>query len=93
MNDTIKAKAEQILYRLSTQTFDNFYKGPFEDYITGITGDTQKENILEEIAYIFRLEDEIKQNNNQCDENHCFCEQFDEDGEILCNLDLSTKES
>jgi len=23
---------------------------------------------------------------NQCDENHCFCNQFDEDGEIICSM-------
>jgi hypothetical protein len=57
MNDTTKAKAEEILSRISTQTFDNFYKGLFEDYTVGVTGEKQHQEVLEEIAYIFHLND------------------------------------
>jgi len=55
MNDTIKAKATDILLRISTQSFQNFYSGPFEDYTVGVTGEEKLEEILEEIAHIFQL--------------------------------------
>ncbi len=55
MNDTTKAKAEEILFTLSKQSFDDFYKGPFEDFITGVTGDKNREEILEDITYFFNL--------------------------------------
>jgi len=55
MNDTIKAKAEEILSRISTQSFQNFYSGPFEDYTVGVTGEKQRQEILDEIAYLFQL--------------------------------------
>jgi len=57
MKDTIRTKAEEILHKITTQSFDDFYKGRLDDYITGVTGDKQREEILEEIVYIFKLND------------------------------------
>ena len=93
MTKETQQKAEEILYRISSQSFDDFYKGRFEDYIVGVTGEDARKEILEEIAYIFRIEDAKEPNIYQCDENHCFCDQFDEDGEILCKVDLSSRSS
>jgi hypothetical protein len=57
MNDTAQDKAEQILRRLSTQAFDDFYKGQFEDFMTGVTGEKARQEILNEIIFLFRLND------------------------------------
>jgi len=58
MTTHLRDKAEKILQSLSKQSFDDFYRGRLYNYIVGVTEEKEKEEILQEIAFIFRLDSE-----------------------------------
>jgi hypothetical protein len=59
MDEISKKQAEKILEVISKQSFADFYMndGIFEQYITGY-GPVTKEDVIEEIIKLFKLEGE-----------------------------------
>jgi hypothetical protein len=47
----------------------------------------EESKVMEEIL------DEVINGDNGCDENHCFCDKFDEYGDIACNKDVPSNSS